>query len=467
MTNSAQQAWLPELVYVAGEFQSGLALSCDNEGRIVSVGSASDALEANPHLTTTSLKNKAILPGLINSHSHAFQRVIRGRTEYRSQQSSDSFWTWRELMYRAANLLDPNDVYIASKMAFLEMALSGCTSVGEFHYLHHAINGQPYDDPNLLAKEVICAATDVGLRIALLRVAYERAGFQTEPNPLQVRFIEQPDSYLKNLEQLMSCKSEMVWVGAAPHSVRAVSLDYLKDIDRFVKNSNIPIHMHVAEQPAEVSACIEEYGRSPVALLDTEGLLNRNFTAVHAIHVTPKAIQAIAKNNANVCACPTTERNLGDGVIPVDEYFRAGVTVSVGTDSQTQIDLLEDTRELEYHLRLQRKERNVLAPASDDGSSLATRLFECATLNGGKSIGFDGGRFEPGSPADFFTVDLNDPAIVGASSDNLLAHIVFSLSRNAVRDVVVHGKRIVEDGRHTSQENIVSDFKALQRRLWN
>ena len=467
MTNPIQQAWLPELVYVDGEFQPGLALHCDNEGRIVSVGSASDALEADPHLTTISLKNKAILPGLINSHSHAFQRVIRGRTEYRSQRSSDSFWTWRELMYRAANLLDPNDVYIASKMAFLEMALAGCTSVGEFHYLHHAINGQPYDDPNLLAKEVIRAATDVGLRIALLRVAYERAGFQTEPNPLQVRFIEQPDRYLKNLEQLMSCKSDMVWVGAAPHSVRAVSLDYLKDIDRFVKNSNIPIHMHVAEQPAEVSACIEEYGRSPVALLDTEGLLGRNFTAVHAIHVTPKAIQAIAKNNATVCACPTTERNLGDGVVPVDEYFRAGVTVSVGTDSQTQIDLLEDTRELEYHMRLQRKERNVLAPSADDRSSLAARLFECATLNGGKSLGFNGGRFEPGSPADFFTVDLNDPAIVGASPDNLLAHIVFSLSRSAVRDVVVHGKRIVEDGRHTSQEDIVSDFKALQRRLWN
>ena len=288
-----------------------------------------------------------------------------------------------------------------------------------------------------------------------------------KPNPLQVRFIEQPESYLKNLEQLMSCKSDMVWVGAAPHSVRAVSLDYLKEIDRFVKNSNIPIHMHVAEQPAEVSACIEEYGRSPVALLDTEGLLSGNFTAVHAIHVTPKAIQAIAKHNATVCACPTTERNLGDGVVPVDEYFRAGVTVSVGTDSQTQIDLLEDTRELEYHLRLQRKERNVLAPAGDDRSGLATRLFECATLNGGKSIGFNGGRIEPGSPADFFTVDLNDPAIVGASPDNLLAHIVFSLSRTAVRDVVVHGKRIVEDGRHTSQEEIVSDFKALQRRMWN
>ena len=467
MTNLTQQAWLPDLVYVDGEFRSDIALVCDNEGRIVSVSPANDVLRDGPHLTTISLKNKAILPGLINSHSHAFQRVIRGRTEYRSQHSSDSFWTWRELMYHAANLLDPDDVYIASKMAFLEMTLCGVTSVGEFHYLHRAPDGQPYDDPNLLAKEVMRAANDVGLRIALLRVAYERAGFQTEPNPLQVRFIEQPESYLKNLEQLMSCKSDMVRVGAAPHSVRAVSLDYLKQIGQFVKNSNIPIHMHVAEQPAEVSACIEEYGRSPVALLDTEGLLSENFTAVHAIHVTPKAIQAIAKNNATVCACPTTERNLGDGVVPVDEYFRAGVTVSVGTDSQTQIDLLEDTRELEYHLRLQHKERNVLAPAGDDRSGLAKRLFECVTLNGGKSIGFNGGRIEPGSPADFFTVDLNDPAIVGASSDNLLAHIVFSLSRTAVKDVVVHGKKIVEDGRHISQDEIVSDFKALQRRIWN
>jgi formiminoglutamate deiminase len=467
LTNLEQQAWLPELIYIDGEFRSDVALLCDDDGRIVSVRSASDALRADPHLTTISLKNKAILPGLVNTHSHAFQRVIRGRTEYRSQHSSDSFWTWRELMYRAANLLDPDDVYIASKMAFLEMALCGVTSVGEFHYLHRAPDGQPYDDQNLLAKEVMRAANDVGLRIALLRVAYERAGFQTEPNPLQVRFLEQPENYLKNLEQLMSCKSDMVWVGAAPHSVRAVSLDYLQEIDRFVKNSNIPIHMHVAEQPAEVSACIEEYGRSPVALLDTEGLLSKNFTAVHAIHVTPKAIQAIAKKNASVCACPTTERNLGDGIVPVDEYFRAGVTVSVGTDSQTQIDLLEDTRELEYHLRLQRKERNVLAPVYDDRSGLAKTLFECATVNGGKSIGFNGGRIEPGSPADFFTVDLNDPAIVGASEDNLLAHVVFSLSRTAVRDVVVHGKRIVEDGIHKSQEEIVSDFKALQRRLWN
>src|SRR4029078_3861809 len=172
---------------------------------------------------------------------------------------------------------------------------------------------KPYDDPNLLAKEVIRAANDVGLRITLLRVAYEHAGFQREPNPLQQRFIEARDEYLKNTEALVAAvKTDMASAGVAPHSVRAVSLPYLKAVGEFALQHQVPIHMHVAEQPAEVSACIEEYGRSPIALLDTEGLLSDRFPAVHAIHVTPKAVAAIAQRNAMVCACPTTERNLGD-----------------------------------------------------------------------------------------------------------------------------------------------------------
>jgi formimidoylglutamate deiminase len=258
-----------------------------------------------------------------------------------------------------------------------------------------------------------------------------------------VRFIEDsPDVYLKNLEQLLNVNDDMAWIGVAPHSVRAVPLDYLKPIVAFANERALPVHMHVAEQPAEVSACIAEYGRSPVALLETEGLLSKHFTAVHAIHVTPKAIAALARSGAFVCACPTTERNLGDGVVPADAYFDGGVRIALGSDSQIQIDLLEDARELEYHLRLQKMERNVLAPM------LAERLFDCATINGAASIGFEGGRIKPGAPADFFTVDLNDLSIAGSSPDDLLTNIVFSLARTAVRDVVVAGKRIVEDGKH-------------------
>ena len=277
------QAWLPDLIYADGRFQSGLGIVCDEN--VTGLVAANEIHEPIP------LNNRALLPGLINAHSHAFQRIIRGRTERRSQNTTDSFWTWREQMYAAANKLTPEDIYTASRMTFLEMALSGITAVGEFHYIHHAPDGSRYDDPNLLEREVIRAARDVGLRIALLRVAYARAGYQIEPNPQQVRFIESSaETYLSSLEQLLAApelKNGTAWVGVAPHSVRAVPLDYLKTIVAFANERGLVGHMHVAEQTAEVAACIEEYGRSPVALLETEGLLSEKFTAVHAIHVAP------------------------------------------------------------------------------------------------------------------------------------------------------------------------------------
>ena len=466
LSSSNLTTWLPDLVYRNGRFDSKTALVCDDAAQVARIISGSEVENA------IRLKDRALLPGLINAHSHAFQRAIRGRTEYRTRNNKDSFWTWREMMYSAAVRLTPEDVYDASRMAFLEMALSGITAVGEFHYLHHAPDGSAYDDPNLMAKEVVRAANDVGLRIALLRVAYARSGYETEANDQQVRFIEtNPEVYLKNLEQLgsdLGDGNKMAWVGIAPHSVRAVPLNYLKEIINVADQRQLPVHMHVAEQPAEVSACIEEYGRSPVALLATEGLLSERFTGVHSIHVSPKAVRMVAEARAMVCACPTTERNLGDGIVPVDAFFKQGVRVALGSDSHVEIDLLEDARELEYHLRLQRMERAVLASVGDDGqSALAAQLFNCATVSGAESINAPGGSLEPGRAADFFTVDLNDPSIAGASPDDLLSSIVFSLSRTAVKDVVVGGKRIVENGRHAQQEEIVERFKALQKRLWN
>jgi formimidoylglutamate deiminase len=497
--NNSLIAWLPDLIYTGGRFERALALVCDSAGAIVSLLPI-DELRDEKRI---SLPNRALLPGMVNSHSHAFQRVLRGRTEYRSRDlhtARDSFWTWREMMYSAATRLTPADIYDASRMAFLEMALHGITAVGEFHYLHKQPDGTPYEDPNLLAKEVIRAAGDVGLRIALLRVAYARSGFQQEPNPKQARFIEgDPETYLKNLERLITdvtgrispsvreistgpeqdgalpdgrANAPSAWVGVAPHSVRAVPLDYLRKVIANANQTNLKIHMHVAEQPAEVSACVEEYGRTPFALLQTEGLLGANFTAVHAIHVTPKAIAAFARTGALVCACPTTERNLGDGVVPADEYFKHDVPICLGTDSHAQIDLLEDARELEYHLRLQKLERAVLSVGSPTvsggvSSSLAVRLFTCATRNGARSIGAPGGAIEPGRAADFFTVALDDPSIAGASSDDLLSSIVFSLSRAAVREVVVSGRPIVSEGQHLVQEEIIERFSDLQKRLWS
>ncbi|HKP83783.1 MAG TPA: amidohydrolase family protein, partial [Pyrinomonadaceae bacterium] len=213
------KAWLPDLVYLDGRFESGRAVVCDDAGNIVRITANEEVPDA------IRLQGRALLPGMVNAHSHAFQRVIRGRTEHRSEHSTDSFWTWREEMYAAANRLEADDIYNVSRMAFLEMALTGITAVGEFHYIHHQRDGSPYADPNLLEREVIRAARDVGIRIALLRVAYARAGYQTEVNPQQLRFIEDSDVYLQRLEQLLNVPEldgSTAWVGVAPHSVRAV-----------------------------------------------------------------------------------------------------------------------------------------------------------------------------------------------------------------------------------------------------
>lgn len=461
--------WLPDLLCTGGRFESGASLSHDESGRVISIGRGSSDTD-----NALRLGSRAVLPGLVNAHSHAFQRVIRGRTERRSRHGRDSFWTWREMMYSAAMRLTPEDIYDASRMAFLEMALSGITTVGEFHYIHHAPDGRPFDDPNLMAKAVVEAARQVGLRIALLRVAYARSGYKAEPNPQQARFIEaNPEDYLRNVESLRSelerSDHAMAWVGVAPHSVRAVTLAYLREVARYSASvGDVPVHMHVAEQPAEVSACLEEHGRSPLELLSDVGLLNRRFTGVHGIHINQAEAHALSEAHATICACPTTERNLGDGIIPAEMLFAAGVRVSLGTDSHAQIDLLEDARELEYHLRLEKLERAVLAPAHDDtGSALAARLFECASLSGAHSLSAPCGKLEPGLYADFFTVDLDDVSIAGASTDDLLSSIVFGLGRGAVRDVFVGGRRIVHEGRHDAQSEIVEKFTALQRRLWS
>lgn len=536
MPNHEVTAFVPDLLYSGGRFGRGRALVCDSAGRVLATprlehhdGSDEDLRHEVENSTgaraaqvkVVRLRDRAMLPGMVNSHSHAFQRVIRGRTEYRSAHARDSFWTWREMMYAAAARLTPEDIYDASRMAFLEMVLGGITSVGEFHYLHRTPSGAEYDDPNLLAKQVVRAAREVGLRSALLRVAYARAGFDAATDARQLRFIEpDADTFIRNTEALARdiaseeddpikgvvgggtvAGSEVeidgaedlnnqtgnqtskfnrqprAWVGVAPHSVRAVPVEYISRVSLFADERRMPLHMHVAEQPAEVESCVAEAGRTPLVLLADAGVLGPRFTGVHAIHVTPEEVALLRDAGARVCACPTTERNLGDGIVPADLYFDAGVPVALGTDSHTQIDLLEDARQIEYNLRLRSLRRNVLAPVesieashTDSGahrmSALAARLFDCASLAGAHSIGAPCGEFEPGRAADFFTVDLSDPSIAGASAEDLLPAIVFSLSRAAVREVAVGGRLVVEGGAHAAQAEIISRFASLQGKLW-
>lgn len=454
----------PDFLYRNGQFHSGASLHVGADGRILPEGPVPEGARV------VRLSGRALLPGLVNGHSHAFQRLIRGRTEYvASGHGSDDFWSWREAMYRAAEALNPEEVYTASRQAFLEMLLAGITSVGEFHYLHHQPDGTPYVERNALAFEVIRAARDVGLRIVLLRVGYARAGFRVPENPRQRRFIDKDvESFLASVQELARETEGQagVSVGLAPHSVRAVPREWLTALAG-LRGGAMPMHMHVAEQPKELEACVAEYGLRPVELLEELGLLEPRFTAVHAVHVTQEEARMLGEVGAGVCACPSTERNLGDGIVPADRLVSAGARLCLGSDSQARVDLLDEARQLEEHLRLSRVRRAVLDPGGGAVDGLAARLFQMATVNGARSLGLSTGALEPGTPADFFTVDLSHPSLVGASPSSLLAGLVFGSDKAAVRDVAVDGRLVVQEGRHPRQEECVRGFNALARRLYS
>ena len=444
--------------------RSGLSLEVDERGQLAGAGTppAGAAVET--------LRGRLLLPGLINAHSHAFQRLLRGRAEYAAAgPQGDDFWSWRELMYRAASMLSPEDVFVASRQAFLEMALQGTTTVGEFHYLHHTPSGKPYADRLELSRQVIRAAREVGLRISLLRTGYARAGYGKPENLGQRRFIDpSPDLFLDDVVQLRKAmrSDPGVVVGLAPHSVRAVPRAWLERLPGAVP-AGIPLHIHVAEQPAEIAACQEEHGRRPVELLDEVGLLREGVTLVHAVHLDESEVKRIGASGATVCACPSTERNLGDGVVRADDLGRASVPICLGTDSHVSMDVLDEARQMEGHLRLLRLRRAVLDPGTGDRAGLAVRLLKSATVRGAWSLGLEGaGALEPRQSADLFTVDLGHPALAGCSEESLLPALVLGGAPGAVRDVAVGGAWIVRDGVHPLQQDSGRAFAELSRKVF-
>ena len=458
----------PDLLYAHGQFHAGAGLLVEENGAIVSLQNVKPAERSAAALPADTqivrLPGKALLPGFINVHSHSFQRLIRGRTESRRSGGRD-FWSWRGAMYHAAASLSPEQVYHVARMAFLEMALAGTTAVGEFHYVHRTPEGKAYPEPNLLAHQVIAAARSVGIRIALLRTAYQRAGFELPPDPGQMRFLESTEEFLANVDGLhRQYQSNAAWVGVAPHSVRAVPMDAIVPMVEYARARQMPVHMHVSEQVAEVTACRHEYGTTPVRLLARHGVLDDRFTAVHAIHIDPEEMDMFAASRATICSCPTTERNLGDGIFSAREVMGRGVSVAFGSDSQAQIDPLEDARELEYHLRLQQQRRSLLDGI--DGQELAARLFRCTTANGASALGCKAGELEAGKLADFFTVELNDISIAGSSGEDLLPMIVFGLQRSAIADVAVGGKFVVRDHRHLQLEEILNEYQEVAGKVW-
>jgi formimidoylglutamate deiminase len=448
----------PDLLLGHGTFSRGTGLAVDDSGKIAAANASKDRV--------IPLQGKGAIPGFVNVHSHSFQRLIRGKSESRVSSGKD-FWSWRGIMYHAASRLGPQELYDVARMTFLEMVRAGTTTVGEFHYLHTAPDGRPYEDANLLSKQVIAAAQSVGLRIVLLRSAYMRSGYEIPRDPGQLRFFESADDFLNNSKELVrefGSDNDGVRFGVAPHSIRAVPLDDLHQIAEWARGMGLPMHMHVSEQIAENEACVREYGTTPVALLEREKLLDPQFTAVHAIHITDEEMEMLAGAHASICSCPTTERNLGDGILAADNVSRKGISVALGSDSQAQIDPLEDARQLDYHLRLERQQRAMLDQI--DGVPLSERLFACATANGARALDVPAGRLSPGLLADFVTFNLNDTSIAGHSAESLQPMLVFGLNRSAIKDVYVGGRQILFDGKHPLEEEIVAKYREVHEKVW-
>lgn len=392
------------------------------------------------------LPGRILLPGLVNAHSHAFQRAIRGRVQ-RVDNPQDDFWSWRTAMYGVANGLDAQGVLAVSRLAFLEMALAGVTAVGEFHYLHHDRDGRAYADPDELAHRVIEAALDVGIRIALLRVVYARK----EPGvPLSVeqRRFRDADvrAPLAAVERLSAHADPRVSVGLAPHSVRAVPPQWLAAL----AGHDLPLHAHVAEQPREVALCLDETGRSPLACFDEAGLVDAQFSAVHLTWPSDGDLELLAARSGGVVVCPTTELDLADGLFPAEQW--RGRT-AVGSDSHARVDLLEEARLVEGLARARSGRRGVWGPRP------AQRVIDMATAHGAEALGLGSG-IAPGAPADLVAIDASGPGALGVEA---LDHAAYG--GTAARDVWVAGERIVRDGRHADAERIVAEARAAMAAL--
>lgn len=458
---------IPDLVWHDGRFQSGLAVDIDeNSGRIRALLEA-DAL---PHgVRSERLTARALLPGFINAHSHAFQRLLRGRAQWRPAGAGADFWTWRDEMYRVANALSPDEVHDTARFCFIEMLLAGFTSVGEFHYIHNDPQGRAYTRPFELAERVIAAAAEAGIRIRLLNVAYATSAIGEPLRPEQRRFATpRLESFLRDTVELVESVAPLplASVGVAPHSIRAVPRSWLRPIHTLAYGFDLPFHVHANEQPAEVAACMANYGVRPIEVFAGEGVVDSLFTAVHATHVSHGEIRLLASTGPHVCACPTTERDLGDGFLPGEELLRAGAGVTIGSDSQSMIDPFTEIRLLEYHERLRKLRRVVLG--RDDGAGRvvsAPVLLEAATSAGAASLRLEAGAIAPGLLADLVAVDLEHHALAGTSGDLLAATLALSAPRDVVCDVWVGGVRRVRERRHELLAEAVSAFRRCAARL--
>lgn len=409
-----------------------------------------------------------VLPGMPNLHSHAFQRALAGLTEYRGE-SEDSFWSWRTLMYRFAAAVTPDQLEAIATGLYVEMLEAGYTSVCEFHYVHHDVDGHPYADDAELSLRLLRAAARAGIGLTLLPVLYQASGFGGTPaREDQRRFVRSTDSILRLLQRLgPDCRAQGVRLGLAPHSLRAVPPESLAQSVAGLNalDASAPIHIHIAEQTAEVDACVAWSGQPPVEWLLDHAPVNERWCLVHATHMTPAESERAARSGAVAGLCPTTEANLGDGIFDAAAWRGAGGRWGVGSDSHATVNAAEELLMLEYSQRLAGRQRNVLA--GEQHRFVATAMTLEAVAGGAQASGRAVAGLAAGQQADFVVLDANDPLLQGLSSPDtmLSAHVFASHRRSAIAQVWVAGRPVVVDGRHPLRAEAAHAFAAARQSL--
>lgn len=413
-------------------------------GRIESIASG---VAAEPGDTRLGV----VVPGVCNAHSHAFQRALVGHAERRSPAGKDNFWSWRSLMYAIANRIDARLLEAIAAQAFVEMLESGYTSVAEFHYLHDA----PATNNNAMFRALQSAAGQSGIRLNYVPVLYERAGFdEAQPAAHQQRFVLSLDAFIDHQQRCGQQSNDTLAVSIGVHSLRAVTPSSLRAIAELAAETNVPMHLHIAEQAAEVEQCVAAYGARPVAWLLDAFDVDERWCLVHATHLDAAETEALAKSAAVACLCPSTEGNLGDGLFPLQSFLEHGGRIAIGSDSQVTIDPFEELRWLEYGQRLATQSRNV-------SENLFARVLEGGTSTGHHVTG----AIEEGAPADLVALDADDAVLLGHDDRSRLDALVFSGRRVPIDRVMVHGDWRVTGGRHVDRARVHEDFRQALEQL--
>jgi formimidoylglutamate deiminase len=444
-------AWLPT------GWRRNVVVSVDPVGDIVDVA-------ADDVVTTARLINGAAIPGMPNAHSHAFQRAMAGLAERRSTHA-DNFWSWRDTMYRLAARMTPECLNAVAAQAYVDMLKAGYTSVCEFHYLHNQPDGRPYDDPVVMCQALIDASATAGIGLTLLPTLYQTSDFSgAAPRSEQKQFALQTDQYLSLLGKLRPAPAQAAQMeaGIAFHSLRAVPGDSMRAVLDAQPEAKV-VHIHIAEQEREVTSCVQHLGQRPIEWLAEHVDLDARWCLVHATHASPEELRTLARAGAVVVLCPTTEANLGDGLFATELYMNERGSFAIGSDSQVCLSPSEELRWLEYQARLARRERNVLALR--DEPSVGTCLWRGASMGGAKATARRIGAFEIGSRADILVLDMNSPSFLGRVEETIMDTLIFGCAGDAVRDVMVGGRWLVQEGRHFAETAIAAGYRRALGKL--